>query len=248
MLSITAWQPHLSITSAVAEFDWTDAGSYTVTSGAPDTLTSITNKKSGDAWDTMVNAFPRYEATGLNGLPCMRINGGGDLRGLVSTEAAVFGAFNGEDASTTLVVVIEPLAAVSFAAFGVGNSAVTSNSTSRVGVITNRIHASRVDDAGVLDELAPATHPGTLLEPQVWGWVANGTAHALYRGTVVASTSVVDVGVLTANRAALGVRPDNSPDLAMNGRMAALLVCNSALDGDLVRVSTRYMARHGIWS
>ncbi len=236
----------------VAWFDMSEASSYVVTPGSPDTVTSIKNLVSNTAWNTAISSFPRYESSGINGRPSMRINGGADLRGLVSTESAVVSAFSGNDPSTTVVAVVEPMFNSSMAVLGVAHSGFTSaNRSQYFGTEQSnggRIAMIKVDDTGFVDSSAPAAHPIPLLQPHVMTWRTSGIAMALYVNRLLAhSDPSVDTGVFTPDRVSIGTRPASNISLAMFGRIAEILVFNRALtDLELSRVWSSLMTKWGI--
>jgi hypothetical protein len=68
------------------------------------TVTSITNMASATAW-TEATAPPTYNATGINGRPCMV--GNGSSMKVMSTEAAAVSAFVGLNAAVTVYTVVD---------------------------------------------------------------------------------------------------------------------------------------------
>lgn len=257
MTSMMAWQPHLTIAGCVLALDMTRSETYTVTAGSPDTVTSITNQVSGTAWSTSVTAFPKYEAAGVNGLPCMLGEsvalGGGTNRGISSTEAAVVNAFSGEDKVFTVIAVNAPVDVTT------GNKAIfaAANSGSSVEYIlfravlstTQRWNFQRSDGAATVNVTTSAS-PAVAAVPQVVTWVSAGTTGSIYLNLAAANPSAAasDIGDCGPNRAAIMCLPDLTPDSFFDGRMVALYAYTSALtDADRIRLVSREMARAGIW-
>lgn len=244
--SLMAWQPHLSISGCVAAFDMTDASSYTVTGGT--TVTSITNKVSGTAWTEGTNP-PAYEATGFNGSPCMKGDASNDQ--IISTEAAVVAAVTGTDPAYSALFVVDPVSTTTAAWLGFGAAGTATNSThmfyqlAGTGIVQPRIF--RVSDAGA------NAHPTTFnisepYSPMVVAWrAASGVASYYRNGTRLVTDTSCSTGATTPTRAALLCRPDSSPDFYAPSRLAvALLFSGDIGHGDAIRVSSRYMSRHGI--
>jgi hypothetical protein len=243
----------MTISGLVAWFDMQQADSYTVTAGSPDTVSSIKNLVSNTAWNTVVNAYPRYEATGLNGKPCMRVNGGADQRGIASTEAAVLAALNGTNPSMTMVAVYEPLFSGTHTIFGAGDTTVNSDNSARFGVIqatSLRTWYNRVDSSGTLGEAASATGDGLQLQPYVLSARTSGTAASFHINGVQSGTGqTVNTGAVTATRVAIGLRPDLNPDSVLNGRVSELLIFNRSLtDLELSRLHSNLMTKWGLSS
>jgi hypothetical protein len=171
----------LNIAGCVAWFDMQDAASYTQAG----TVTSITNKASSVAWNTAQTAFPNYSAAGLNGHPCMDLNG--VTMGISSTEAAVVSAFTNTPAYTVLGVVQQDLVDSVNAWFGFGSSAVSGvpnsgyfgTNTTAAGVW---IAAVRTSAGTAINAESSATANSNANVQEVWhtgtmvSWSSNGAA------------------------------------------------------------------------
>ena len=245
MMSIMAWEPRLSVAGCVGEIDMTDKNSYTVTGG--NTVTSASNKVSGTAFTEATNP-PTYEDNGLNGLPCML--GDGVIQRIVSTEAAIYDAFDGSDPVWSVFYVVQPIDIDDTACiFGIHNSAAsnggyvfgTSNSN-------NGRHLAFKEDSiptsktalGDVDIVAGA---------QIVAWTCTGTLVSGYlNGTLHSSPTDFDVGSVTLDSSALFARMDLSPDVFFHGRLSSLYAYSATVSAaDVVRISSRLAAKHGIW-
>ena len=259
MLSLMAWRPELSITGCVAAFDMTDAGSYTVTPGSPDTVTSLTNKVSGTAWATaLLTNFPEHESAAFNGLPCLR-GEVANARGIGSTEAAAVAPFDGEDQAFTVITALEPTLqdGTTDHYFAAGNSAAAtwgstefaqSTSAGTNGRWSFHIRGDGLDSAFCTRAVATpilATH-------QVVTSVCHGTTASLFVGsesTPEPNAQAFNVSSRTADQVSLLGRWDSSADSFWDGRIGSHYVFNSALaSANSLRVRTRLMAKHGIGS
>lgn len=229
----------LATPGLVAWFDMLKADTYTVGGG---TVTSITNRKSGVAWSTVVTAAPLFEATGFNGRPCMTGDGG---RGLMSTEASLVSTFTGTNKSYTVLYVVDLTTPDAVAAvFGSANSGATATNSYAFGTSSfqNGHHLHFQQDAAdaasttVSDATAPTAR-------QAVAWVRAGTSCFGYLGTSRVASSTVNLGATTVTRCALLARPGQAPDVFLTGKLAECMVFNAALGQDELNALMRYEAK-----
>lgn len=225
-----------TIGSCVAYFSMheNDSGTYTVTAGSPDTVTSITNQVSSAAWNTAsVANFPEYVASGINGHPAMIGNVASNC-GIRSTEAAVVNPFTGDDSAVTVIAVIAPtqVATTNTSVFGAGNSAVNTADFWRFGTGISgggRWTIVKSDPGATAVTVFGASAVPTLV-PHIVTWVVPGTTVRFYEDQRPSGSSVaLDVGAMTCNRVALLNKPDVSPDNPYDGYLGALAVFSAAL-------------------
>ncbi len=225
-----------ALTNRKLHFDLKDATSYQVSTGKVD---SIRNKATGVLWTEATNP-PDYEAAAFLGSPCMKFDGVDDV--LMSTEAAVFGAVDGEDASFTSYLVMQPLTigGATQTWVGFGNSGFATDRTVVIGDDTGGDHIiTKRDDAGGLDDAQ--TGPVAPRNQHVSAWSIAGVTATGYvnDGTVITSAGL-NVGVTTPNRTAFGCRPDSAPDQFGNYRLAEALI----YEGAHSEADARAFARH----
>lgn len=204
--------------------DMLDATSYTVLPGAPATVTSITNKKSGVFWNTPSAIYPEYEAAGISGKPCMRGNEALQ-RGIRSLDPGAVSTFVGEEIPWTTIALVHP--ADQTLDDGVLISAANS-------VLDNRSAQhliSRQDNDKFqtvrYDDTAAATGvvgPAVSLVPQVLSVRVTGVENTLTINNGASVTSGVDLGMTTPNRVALFHKAENSLRAYWSGRLAEILV------------------------
>lgn len=215
------------IPGLVAWFDMQDSGSYTVTSGA---VSSIKNKASGVFWtEAGSTQRPTYNATGINGLPCMDFDGVNDR--IISTEAAVVSALSVANSYTLLYVAIFDTLSRDDSLFAAGNSA-TSLGIRSWGQDTTgagRWSVTTLTDGGasVKSISVASSVPGA----HVHCWDASPTqvTRQLNNWTEDPLNSAHAPGATTSNRVALGCRPRSTPTLFFDGKKGELLLYSSRL-------------------
>jgi hypothetical protein len=216
--------------SLVGWYDLQDPLAKVVTVGAPDTVTSLTNKKTGVAMTAAATTFPQHEATGYAGRACMR--GDGVARSIIGTDPLVVNTFVGEDKPFTVVVACSVTNATPGQSyFCAANSGVSTNSLVSIGRISTGINrVSRVDDIGGTSS-STAT-PVSATGIQVVAAAVNSLTAALYINLSApdpAAGSFSTPGQTTPNRFAFLCRPDNGPDSFSNDRIAGALIYNEDL-------------------
>lgn len=177
-------------------------------------VSAMTNLVSSVAWpQATANSQPGYLIAGLNGRPCM------DFRtqsNILSTEAAVVAALTNNGPYSLYFAGAQR--ATGAAAFFGGGAAGVANSRTRYWGVDGANHqrtfsqndaAATVttDDASTVDTSAHVhsfVSPGTTVD----SWL-DGAAR------IVAAAH--DPGTLTPTRAAVGMRPDSSPDTGWDG-------------------------------
>ena len=227
----TVFNPDESIAGLVAWIDMQDATSYTNTGGF---VSAITNKASGVSWTEATNR-PAVSATGLNSLPCMDFDGTNDR--IISSEAAVCTALaNQNDYTIFIVTQIDDLAAVEviFSAAdvdaagpgskrwgtntgGAGRWTVIGTNDASAGIVANA--AQDTVNTPVVYEAYSAT--------QVTSLQINGAAVNMSTGG--ASGTPTAYGTLSPDRVAMGCRPSSTPASFFDGRIAELLIYDTAL-------------------
>jgi hypothetical protein len=211
---------------AVLWVDMSDASSFTEAAGV---ITALTNKVSGGAL-TPVNS-PAYQASGLNSLPCIDLNGTSQY--FLGTEAAVVAA--GQDNTPRTYICVNAIDTVDRieAMFAWGNSGVGTSQTWVFGQstqLTGRTNTIPRDNAA---EFVNAV--GTIAidtTAHVYAFVVAGaTAGTWIDGVadMADSTSVSTGGSITTNRYAIGGRPDSGPDNFFDGQKSEEWIFNKAL-------------------
>jgi hypothetical protein len=230
------------ITGLVAHFDLQDTDSYTVATGSPDTVTSLTNKASSVAWTEATNP-PEYEASGLNGYPCIKGNAS-DMH-ITSTEAAVWGAVDGEDAPFSIYGVIQPSSGTSTleAWFGIANSG-DATPVLRFEADADETEFRRIDDVAGSGQILMS---GPTTAPQVLSFLCTGAQLRGYRNTSVATTQASDIGAITLDRASLLRVPFPTPARYSGARVGeVLLYSGSHTETQRLYVSRYLMSKWGI--
>lgn len=215
----------LTIPGGVAWFDMLDPSSF-VQAG---TVTAITNKASGVVW-TEPTFPPDYDATGLNGKPCMVFGGLATVQRIISAEAAVWGAVRDALPYTLVYVAAHVTLDLAEGVFGVGNSGVATNQTKFWGQFTTgsgRWFCRTINDATTIADATSAGDSDT--DPHVFRWNSPGTTVSSDRdnGAADPSGAAQNPGTLTPNQTALGCRPDNNPDNFFDGMLGELILYNN---------------------
>ena len=226
--------------SLVGWFDMQDSSAFAGTLGG--FLTSITNKASGVVWNTASTVMPGYYANWNGGsLPCMTFNG--TTQGVRSTEAAVVSAMANNNASTVFVVCQANIADDATAAWGVGNSGVSSSRTKRYGLNTGgagQVAIITVDDAGTGVNLLNTGSTSNTNANVLEFWSTTSVGSIMTNGVAQGATGAAFApSTLTPDRCAIGCRPDSAPDQFWNGSIAEVLVFSrdlTAFERGLVRI------------
>lgn len=226
------------ITGLTAWFDMADPASYTQAG----TVTSITNKATAVAW-TEATVPPAYDATALNGHPCMLPNGTNQR--IISTEAAVVALLVNMPDFTLFFVGAAGTADAQRAFFGAGNSA-------EAATLNNyRFGTNNVGDGTWA--LATRNAAGTLITSQSAATADTGEHVFCFRREGTGLTIQVDngaadpsathnPGAITPDRCSIASRSASTPDLFWNGDWGELLVYDSALVSGDVNLVHDYLA------
>jgi hypothetical protein len=211
-------------------------------------ITSVRNMVTASDLMAQGNATNQaaYEATGLNGLPCMKFDGAGDH--MLSTEAAPMSVLGNVAAELTFIYVADIVTPNrSSAVFGAGNSGVSNSRFFSIGTSTvnggQHIYNTEGDASGINRAARTVT---AVAGPQVVAWVSIGANVSCYvNGKQLGMTSFTLFSeAVTVNRFALGCRPDSAPDTFYDGRLGCLLLFGRALPkADMLGLSTAMMAR-----
>ena len=221
--------------------DMNDASTLTESGGV---ITALTNKLTAAALTPV--GSPAYQATGLNSLPTMDLNG--TTQYFLGSEAAVVAA--GVDAAPRTVMMVCAVDTVdrleSF--FAWANSGISSNQSFTVGAsnaLTGRSNVVSRSDAAVV-----VTPTGSLqidITAHVYSFVFSGTAIESWIDAAadLASTAMAP-GTSTPNRYAIGARPDIGPDNFFDGQLSEIWVFSKALStAARVRVQNYLKAKWG---
>lgn len=225
---------------AVLWVDMQDASSFTQSAG---TLTALTNKISGGSF-TLVGS-PIYSATGLNSKPT--IDFGGATRYCHGNEAAVVAP--GKDNNAATVVSVAAFDSIDGAVdilFAWANSGVASNGSrysSEGTTLTGRMRAVTQNDAGTLVTVNGALQTDTTAHVYSCEWSGGLVQSEIDNVADIASTAMSPV-TSTPDRYALGIRPDNIPDLPLAGRVSEHWVFSKQLSAAaLTRVNAYLKAK-----
>lgn len=214
------------IAGCVAWFDMQDSGNYTDTAGF---ITSINNKASAVAWEE-ATVPPAFSATAFNGLPCMDFDA---TQYIVSTEAAVAAALNGDLAYTVFVAGQVDTADASLAFFGAGYSA---SLTARTRYFGNNvtgsgvwISASRNNANGTVN--AESSSGAADTNPHVLEWHTDGATTSIQEDGATADPddAAQVTGASAPDRVGIGCRAASTPNVLLNGRIGEILLYNTRL-------------------
>lgn len=219
----------------IAEIDMLNPLGYVEAAGL---VTSVKNLVSGVSW-AAVSSCP-YEATGINGHPCLHPVDITDY--FLTTEATVLAALNCLTTAKpyTLIYVDVPDSTTSGGVvFGVGNSGVASASTRtwgrRVGV--SQYEYASTTPATTVGQVRSTGAVGASLNICAWHSPGVGQKMKLNNGADDPSNATSDPSFASGtaiNRAALFCRPDSSPDTPIATRFGAMYLYDHELTtGDL---------------
>lgn len=188
--------------------DMLDPLSFNVVGGE---VVALRNKASNVVWNTPLSDFPDYEATGLNGLPCMK--GNGVDKALSTTEAAAIALVTGDDTPMTIYVVGQSeLNGADETWCAWGHSAQASNRI--VTVRETPTEAPRLvkrDDAGTTNTV---TASGIALgDPTVFSWATDANADYERKDGELESLGALTAGVTSPDRFALFTTPQSTPQV-----------------------------------
>lgn len=197
---------------------------------------SIKNRWSGSTLlaAPSVATQPEYEATGLNGHPCLR---GYGSQYMLTTEAAAVGALNGNDAEYTLTYVAEVFTPKVLAAIvGAGDPTQASAKSRTIGtsVTSNGRHTNRIiDDVGATAN--NDTGSDNAAEVLVGEWYTSSSGQVINfkrNGTFVSmQTAAQNVGQVTSTQLALFGRPSSTALSFFSGRIGAVCLAQGTPDG-----------------
>ncbi len=165
--------------------------SYTITAGAPSTVTSINNILTGVAGTEASGTAPEYEATGLNGHPCVK--GNASTRKMLFTESVGPTLMSGDDARFSWLLVggvVTQSAAHTYTCFA--STTAAANQFVCLGENTTsggRQRLTKVDDIAGSTNIASTATPAT--GAQIWMAVTggDGKSASLYRGSGAPATA-----------------------------------------------------------
>jgi hypothetical protein len=173
---------------------------------------------------------PAYDATGLNGYPCMVGNGAAGSRRFITTEAAVVAAFSGAAKALTYICVCQVVTGTgaAMAMMGAGNSALVANSSWRIG--TGATDIPVISKRGTVT-VSVASASAITAAAQILSFRTNGTTADIWRGTTkdVTGSSFVDTGAPAPDRFGLLCYPVATPASFFNGKWGCGLLFNRAL-------------------
>jgi hypothetical protein len=243
----------LSISGAVAWIDMQDPTAYTESGG---TVTALKNKVSSVSW--AASASCPFEATGLNGHPCLHpIDLTDSFR---SSESAVVSVFDCPDTGAakpyTIVCAVAPDSITTGnVIFGVGNTAETSASTRVWG---HRAGVSQYEYAQTLPAVNGNARSATatvVTGLNRLAWTSAGTTMRMFLANVELALTVSASGTASnplytpgvgPNRLALFERPDLVPDGPYVGRFGEIAIYNRELNStELGQLDAYFAAR---WS
>lgn len=220
--------------SPLANVDLQDASNYTLNGGSTG-ITQIKNKVSGVVWTCPVNNTP-FEAAGINGHPCLHPIVIGDR--IEFTEAAVWGQFDcANTAKPYTIYYVQKLDSTTTgtAAFGVGNTGVSSASTrvwgQRAGIATYQYAQTAPATAATVNSvLATDTNVDVLC----WHSPGVGVHLHLNNGAQDTNSNTSTDPTYTPgtgpNRGSLFSRPDSAPDSNAIGRFGEFWIFGAEHD------------------
>jgi hypothetical protein len=192
------------------------------------TALGIDNIVSGVEW-TDATSPPGYNATGLNGLPCL--TGNGTSNRYVSSEAAVVAAFSGASKALTFVCVAQPTTGSGAAAtmIGAGAAALVANSSWRLGLTAADVPV--MSKRGTVTTVSATGAMAAGASPAVYSFRTNGTTADIWRGLVRETTGAAfaDSGAPAPDRVGLLCYPVNTLASFFNGKWGCGLLWNRAL-------------------
>lgn len=229
--------------SAVLNIDISDAATLTLTSGNT-RIADAKNKISGVAWLTPVNDTP-YEATGLNGKPCLHPLVTGD-RLQTTTDAAVIALFDAPVTAndyTIFIVTALDVAAAANTLFSAGNTASSSSNTRTFGSVNvtgGKLQVTQTAPAA--GSLTGTTVPSTSMQVHCYHGTGGTQRVQLDNGTdEPASGSLSPVGI-AINQCGFFARVDSGPDGQAACRFAEAWIFSAELDSSARTRVYNYLA------
>lgn len=223
------------ISDLLAWFDLQDPASYTLNGGSTG-ITQILNKVSSQVYDTPVNDTP-FEATGLNGHPCLHPSGVVGDR-VQANEAAVATPFANTPNAITVAMyvsfdVADPVATLNYMV-SCCNSASNNGSHSfgQSNTGSGRFIYRTVNDAAatVATESSAASVPSTSGQVSIWTLSAGTVSHFLNGAAADPNGSANNPGVTTVSRLSLFCKGDSTPDSPDAARAGEILIYGKVLD------------------
>lgn len=238
------FDPLTDLTGTVLWFDMQDAGSYTESGGV---VTAITNKATSVSYTEATNR-PAFSATGINGFPCMDLDGTNDK--LLSTaDTSVETAFADQnDYYFAAVIQADDLDAVEVF-FSVGNSGAAGAGSKRWGTNTSgsgKWNVSGTNDAvsGIaIDSTANTVTSAVLLEFEC---VGGATSIRVNGGARAPDSTASAYGTLTPDQAAIGCRAANPLSTFFDGRIGEIIGCSNANTAERAACATYLIDKWGI--
>lgn len=216
--------------------DLLDAGSYTVTAGPPDVVTSITEKVGSSTLTKASATAPLYLPTGLNGHPCMAGEVAG-TRTIIGSDATILAALPANVAYTKFTVVQLGTADAAMPYFSTANSASNSLGIRRWGQSTTgagRYTCNVTDDAAATISV-DSTAATDIVAPHIVVWRSDGNAPSntvqfkLDGGAFETAVAQNSATTLTANRYGYFARLKLTVDLYSDARIGEDLMWSRAL-------------------
>lgn len=215
------------------------------THSSTSTVNSVRNMVSGVDWTEGTNPHT-YDATGLNGLPCM-IGNGADSR-LGSTEAPVAAAFSGNDTTWAVLVAFEASSVVGgLVSFGSSSSNIPRGSAI-VGSAIDAVVPTKASNTGIT-RTPSVVVSGIRDAPCVLAAICYGDTVWVSRNGLPFAQAVgsFDAGLMTVDTVGLLYRPRQTPDLFSNEKLGEVLIYNRAIDmNDCRGLARAMMGRWGI--
>lgn len=236
------------VSGLLLNLDMQDTGNRTLNGGST-ALVSINNSVSTQLYDTPANDVP-YEATGLNGHPCLHPSGVVGDR-LTATEAAVAAPFQNVPTATAFAYISNDAADPASLSYWLSVCASASNNGShsfgQSSTSTGRNVYRTVTDGGS----SSATESGTAVpltsgHTECWK-LNNGTiSHSVNNGAGDPSAGSNSPATLTPNRIAFFCKADSTPDSPWAGRWGQTLIWGRILTtAETTRIHNYLTAR---WS
>lgn len=239
----SGWTP-LSEVDLIAWIDMQDASTYTVTGG--NAISAIKNKATGVSWTLPVNNTP-YEATGLNGHPCLHPIVIGDR--IETTEAAVVATFDCPLVAKPYLIAYfakPDSSTTGIATWGVGNTGVSSQSTrawgQRSGVATYE-YAQTAPSAVATIRSVGAVNTNAV--PIVWYSPGVGVHLTVNGNAEDPNNTTTDPSYTPGtgpNRASLFSRPDLAPDSGAIQRFGELIIFPTSKSPTIITNIINYLA------
>lgn len=229
-VTLTVYAPGLEGT-LVVWIDADDASALTVTPGSPDTVTSVTNKASGVAWNTAMSVNYPVRTTSTNGRGALEGDGTTSSRGIRATEAAVLAALGGNDPAFTNFQVYETsVIDVTAYLLGAGLSTHASQHSAGFGTTTTGTGCLlyfRADGSATAVWDKVLTAAGQSIAESYSADGQNVTFR--FNGGVTDSENLTTIGAVSPDRVGIMARPSSPPTGYFSGKFCEQLLFASRL-------------------